>query len=57
MNNFFKFITNLLKSKKNNLTSSPDISEQDLKNDEVKNEKLIQEDLPFKSNTEDKKSI
>ena len=57
MNNFFKFIANLLKSKKNNLTFSPDISEQDLKTDEVKNEKLIQEDLPFKSNTEDKKNI
>ena len=57
MNNFFKFIANLLKNKKKNLTFSPDISEQDLKTDEVKNEKLIQEDLPFKSNTEDKKNI
>jgi len=57
INNFFKFILGLIKNKKKNITSPPDIFTQDLKTDDIATEKLTQEDLPFKSNTTDTNNI
>ena len=53
----FKFFSNLFKIKNYNLESSSDNYIQDLKSNEIKNEKLIQENLPFTKNTTEAKNI
>ncbi len=57
VNIFLKYLINKIKNKKNDLISSQVSFDENIKEDEDKVEKLIQENLPFASNKEETKNI